>query len=287
MSAGRTARLRILIAAVLFSTAGAGIKLAAFGPWQVVVLRSAIAAATILAVLPASRRRWNARVVLVGAACAALIVLFVWANKLTTAANTIYLQAAGPAYVLLLGPWLLREPIRRKDLILMAAVGLGFSLFFVGNETPAATAPDPLTGNALAALGGLFWALTIIGLRWASTGRDGGTGTAAAVLVAGNVIAAAACLPLALPLPQAAPIDWLTVAFLGVFQLGLAYACLAPAVPHVPAFEFSLLTLLEPALNPIWAWIVHGEKPGAWSLAGGAIIIASTTLKTWIDSRRA
>ena len=43
--------------------------------------------------------------------------------------------------------------------------------------------------------------------------------------------------------------------------------------------EASLLLLLEPVLNPIWAWIVHGERPGAWSLAGGAILLLATTVE--------
>ena len=55
---------------------------------------------------------------------------------------------------------------------------------------------------------------------------------------------------------------------------------------RVPAFEASLLLLLEPVLNPVWAWLVHGERPGAWSLAGGALILAATAVKTWLDARR-
>jgi drug/metabolite transporter (DMT)-like permease len=47
-----------------------------------------------------------------------------------------------------------------------------------------------------------------------------------------------------------------------------------------------MLLLLEPVLNPIWSWLIHGEKPRTWSLVGGAIILAGTMLKTWFDSRR-
>jgi drug/metabolite transporter (DMT)-like permease len=47
----------------------------------------------------------------------------------------------------------------------------------------------------------------------------------------------------------------------------------------------SVLLLLEPALNPVWALAVQGERPGAWSLWGGALILAATLLKTWTDSR--
>jgi drug/metabolite transporter, DME family len=37
---------------------------------------------------------------------------------------------------------------------------------------------------------------------------------------------------------------------------------------------------LEPVMNPIWAWLVHGEKPGPWAVAGGAIILSATLVNT-------
>ena len=69
-----------------------------------------------------------------GFAYAACLTLFVLANRLTTAANTIYLQSTAPLYLLVLSPWLLKEPIRRQDIGFMAAVGLGLALFFVSAE---------------------------------------------------------------------------------------------------------------------------------------------------------
>lgn len=285
--AGGAARVRMLLAAILFSTAGAGIKAAAFSSWQVLTLRSALASLTVLLILPASRRRWSWRVILTGSAYAIVMILFVSANKLTTAAATIYLQAAAPLYLVVLGPWLLREPVRRQDVALMVMVGSGLAMIFLGADAPADTAPDPITGNILATGSGVFWALTILGMRWIGSRESAEAGSPAAMVVAGNVICAAVCLPLAWPFPRASTTDWLTIGWLGIFQLGLAYALLAPATRHVPALETSLLLLLEPALNPMWAWAINGERPGAWSLAGGAIIMISTTVMAWVDSRRA
>jgi drug/metabolite transporter (DMT)-like permease len=284
--AGGAARVRMLAAAILFSTAGAGIKAAAFSSWQVLTLRSALAALTVFLILPASRRRWSWRVILTASAYAMVMILFVSANKLTTAAATIYLQAAAPLYLVVLGPWLLREPVRRQDLALMAMVGTGLAMIFLGTDPAAVTAPDPITGNILATASGVFWALTILGMRWMGSRQSEDDGSPAAMVVAGNIICAAVCLPLAWPFPSASTTDWLTMGWLGVFQLGLAYALLAPATRHVPALETSLLLLLEPALNPIWAWAINGERPGAWSLAGGAVIMLSTTVMAWLDSRR-
>jgi drug/metabolite transporter (DMT)-like permease len=56
-------------------------------------------------------------------------------------------------------------------------------------------------------------------------------------------------------------------------------------VRHVPALEASVLLLLEPALNPVWAWLVHGETPGPWSILGGVLILGATLARTFVDAR--
>jgi drug/metabolite transporter (DMT)-like permease len=283
VTAGSAARFRLAAAALLFSTGGAAIKSAQFDAWQIAGFRSGVAALTLLLCLPAARRRWSWRAALVGVSYAATLVLFVLANRLTTAANTIFLQSTAPLYLLLLGPWLLQEPIRRRDLLVMAAVGVGLLLFFVGAQLPGATAPDPGRGNLLAALSGICWALTLAGLRWMGRREPDGGGLAAVVI--GNLLAFVGCLPLALPLGSHPPGDWGTILYLGIVQIGLAYVLVTSALEQLPAFEASLILLLEPALNPLFAWLVHGEIPGGWALAGGAMILLATTVKAWVDSR--
>ena len=107
-----------------------------------------------------------------GLAYAATLISFVTANKLTTSANAIFLQSTAPLYIVLLAPWLLRERVARRDLLFMAAIGAGLAMFFVGETAAVASAPNPSAGNAVAALSGVFWALTMMGLRWlAGTNR--------------------------------------------------------------------------------------------------------------------
>lgn len=275
-------RLRLLAAAALFSTGGAAIKATDLDAWQVAGFRSGVAALAVLLLVPAARRGWSGRAALVGVAYAATMVLFVASNKLTTSANAIFLQSTAPLYVLLLGPWLLRERIRRSDLLFMGVVGIGLALFFVGDEAPVATAPDPLRGNLLALASGVFWALTVVGLRWLETPQEGeAEGSAMATVVAGNAIAFLACLPFALPASGTGTGDWLVVGYLGVFQIGLAYVLVTTAIRHVAALEASVLLLAEPALNPVWAWLVHAEVPGPWAVAGGALILGATIVRTW------
>jgi drug/metabolite transporter (DMT)-like permease len=92
-------------------------------------------------------------------------------------------------------------------------------------------------------------------------------------------------LPAMLPLGHHSVTDWSIILYLGVFQIGLAYLWLTRGIQQLPALEVSLLLFLEPALNPLWAWLVHGEVPGPGAILGGALIMGATGLKAWWDSR--
>jgi drug/metabolite transporter (DMT)-like permease len=182
----------------------------------------------------------------------------------------------------------------------MAALAAGLGLLFLGAAEPSATAPDPRTGNLLAALSGVTWAVTLLGLRGlgrrrAPAGAAGGAaegGAAQAVLLA-NALVLLACLPgiaaaeaAGAGLAAASAADWAAVAYLGVVQIGVAYALFTRALREVPAFEASLLLLTEPVLNPVWAWLALGERPGPWAIAGGAVIVGATAVKTGLDARQ-
>lgn len=138
----------MLTAAGLFSTGGAAIKYCGMSGWQVAGFRSGVAALALFICVPAARRGWSWRAGLVGCAYAATLILFVTANKLTTSAATIFLQSTAPLYLVLLGPLLLKEPIRRRDLAFLAPLGLGLLLMFAGADAPQATAPNPLRGTS-------------------------------------------------------------------------------------------------------------------------------------------
>src|SRR5262249_43987817 len=213
-------RLEVLAGAVLLSTGGAAIKLCGLTSWQVASFRSGVATLAFLWLAPAARRDFDRTALLAGVAYAATMILFVLGNKLTTAANTIFLQSTAPLYLLVLAPWLLREPVRRSDLWVVAAMALGMTLFFVGEQASSASAPDPLRGNVIAATSGLTWALTMIAMR--SVSRDPAR-TVGPMLIMGNALACIGCLPLALPVQGTTAVDWAVIAYLGVVQIGLAY----------------------------------------------------------------
>jgi DME family drug/metabolite transporter len=279
--------VQLVLAATCFSTAGAAIKWCAFGAWQIAAIRALVAMLAILALIPEARHRWSWRVALVGVAYAAAGLLFVFANTLTTAANTVFLQATNPLFVVALAPWLLRERVRAGDLAFMGVLAAGLALLFVGGQRHFTTAPDPFLGNVLAAGSAVAWAFTVTGYRWlARFGGGGGGGGAnhgpiAAAAACGNLIVFLVCLPGALPLAAGRATDWLIVMYLGVFQLGLAYVFLSRAITRVPALEASLFLLVEPVLSPVWAWLAHGETPGPLAAIGGAVILTATALKAW------
>jgi len=274
-------RSKIVVAAVLFSTGGAAIKWCGFDAWQLAGFRAGIALITILALIPEARRGWSWRTALVGCAYAATTLLYVQANKQTTAASAIFLQSTSPLFILLLAPWLLGEHATRRDLAQMAVMGVGMVLFFFGMDRPSATAPNPALGNVLASLCAVTWAFTVIGYRWL-VARGGSIATAAA---SGNLTASVVALILAQPLVAGRPVDWAVVVFLGVCQLGIPYVFMARAIPRLRALEVGLFLLIEPVLNPIWAWLVHGETPGPATLVGGALILGATAVRMVVDAR--
>ena len=267
----RRAVLAVAGASILWSTGGLFIKVAPMPALAVACGRSLIAAIFYLAVLRPDLRsaRWAT-----AAAYAACIVTFVSATKLTTAANAIFLQYTGPAYVLVLSPLLLAEPFRPIDAVCVAVSLAGMSLFFVGKMESG-----QLAGNVLAIASGIFFAVAVVLLR-----RDakGGRGDAVPSVTLGNLIAAAATAPWAL---QAAPAmasarGGAVLLYLGVVQLGIAYLLFVRGVRRVPAAEASLISMLEPVLNPVWVLIGFGERPGPWAVAGGAIVIAAVLVRT-------
>jgi drug/metabolite transporter (DMT)-like permease len=277
------ARLQVLAAAVLFSTGGAGIKAEAFTGLQISALRSGIAALILLLVL-------RGRVVLspamlgTGIVYAATMTLFVLSTKLTTSANAIFLQATAPLYLLLLGPLVLSERFRPRDGAFLVGVAVGMVFCVIGRPVATTTAPDPVSGNLLGVVCSVTWAFTLLGLRYLQRDHTQAAVGLSAVAI-GNVFASIAAWPFALPLPEASAGEWATIAYLGVCQIGLAYVFLTAAIRVLPALEVSLLLLIEPVLNPAWTWLIRGENPGAYTIAGGAIIIVATALKSLYDAR--
>ncbi len=277
-------RLLLLAAAFLFSTGGAAIKACSLTSWQIACFRSGIAALSVAALLPEARRIWRPRIFVVGVAYAGTLVFFVLATKLTTSGQAIFLQSTAPLYLLFLAPLVLKEQIRKSELLMVAVVALGAVLLLFGEQSVAVTAPDPMRGNWLGILSGVSWALTMTGFRWLAK-HGGSAESPAAVVVAGNIVAFAVCLPMALPLFHVTAGDVGGVLYMGVVQIGLAYMAVTHSIRHVPAVEATTLLLLEPVLNPIWTWLLQGERLNVTTITGGAMILTAIFGSTVYQAR--
>jgi DME family drug/metabolite transporter len=297
MNAARSdlrARLDLIGAALLFSTGGVCIKaLGGLTAWQRAGLRSLIAALFLVLVWPQARRGYAWRSLAFSLFYAGTLACFVAANTWTTAANAIFLQSTAPLYVLLLSPLVLKERVRRTDVLFMVALAAGLALCFGGDlwspgSSTQSTAPRPLLGNAFGIASGVMWAATLIGLRWLGRAQEGGAegGGAGASVVSGNVVCFLLCLLIATFAGDGfgsglAALDLKKISvllFLGCFQVGLGYVFVARGMRRVPAMEGALLLLVEPVFNPVWSFLLLHERPGAWSLAGGAVILVATAL---------
>lgn len=265
--------LAVAGAALLWSSGGLFIKLAPMPGLAVACGRAVVATVFYLVVLRPDFRKARFTTALAYAGC---VVTFVAATKLTTAANAIFLQYTGPAYVLLLSPFLLGEPFRQIDAICVALSLAGMSLFFVDKLEAG-----QLGGNLLATVSGVFFALTVLLIR-----RDakGGEGDAIPSTTLGNVLAAVGTAPFAGALLHLSSTSVLVLLYLGVMQLGVSYWLFARGVRHVPAAEASLISMLEPVCNPLWVLLGTGERPGPWSIVGGAIVLGAVALRTLIVS---
>lgn len=257
----------LVATAVLWSFGGLLIKLVNWHPAAIAGGRSAIAALMFFFVLgrPAlkmTRSQWAA-----AAAYAATVILFVFATRLTTAANAILLQYAAPAYTIVLSAWILKEKSSIVDWGAVFFVLCGMVLFFLdGFEM------GHFIGNVLAILSGLSFALMVVFLR-----KQKHTSTWEPIFW-GNVLTALAGLPfMTAPYPDLTGI--ISLIALGVFQLGFSYILYTIAIKRVTAVEATLVPVIEPILNPVWAFLGLGELPGAWALVGGIAVLLTVSAR--------
>ena len=267
--------LMLVITALLWSTGGFLVKSIQWHPVAIAGMRSLIAAAVILIAIRKPELTWSLPQ-LGGAVCyAGTVILYVIANKLTTAANAVLLMYTAPIYVIIFGPWFLKEKASRRDWLAVGAVMVGIVVFFMDKLSP-----EGFLGNMLAVLSGVSFAWMTLFLRKQKRGSP------VESVFLGNLLAAVIGLPFFLreELPEINGI--LMLIALGTFQLGFSYVLYTKAIQKVRAFEAVLITMLEPVLNPVWVFLLLGEVPGNWALAGGTIVMATVVLHGLAASRK-
>ncbi len=302
MNDGRTRASRadayVLLAALLWSTGGLGVKSVAMAPLALAGFRSAFAIPVlVLAAIVEARRRNERpaaflaptlrRPLVWGAAFsyAVMVVSFVVAAKLTTAANAILLQYTGPIYVALLSWPLLRERLRATDVVATALCFLGMILFFFDRVSAEGRA-----GDLVAIVSSLGFAGVPLLMRLEQRRHPASWSAEAAspmvAMILGNVIACVVCAPAMSVVHGVPESGWGVLVFLGAVQIGVAYWLYGAAVGKMPALRLTLLATIEPILNPLWVALVRGEKPSRWAAVGGAVILVAVTLQAFARAAR-
>jgi drug/metabolite transporter (DMT)-like permease len=265
----------VFIAAILWSTNGLFIKLIDLGPMTIVGVRSAIAATMMIGLYNKNLRfKWSFPQLAGALAYSGTLILFASATKMTTAANVVLLHYTAPVFTALFGAWLLRERVSRFDWLIMVIVMGGMALFFFDEITPGG-----LWGNIMAIISAVTFAFMIIALRFQKSSSTLET------IVLGNVINALVCSFFIIQEPPAV-VDWLPLLYMGTIQIGLSFIMYCSAIKYLPALDAVLIQTVEPLLNPIWVFLIIGEVPGLWAIAGGIIVLATVTIRNIYANRK-
>lgn len=237
---------------------------------------------------------------------AATMILFCLCNKLTYSANAVLLQYTNPAWIILLGPLLLGETNTHIDYVSIIGVVIGMLLFFAetifgslfvnasaaSENIVAAVNPDTVTlGNILALVSGITFGLTTIfqrKLQLISQGNTTNTNTAGDAFMIAQIITAAFGLIFVFTTNNGIPDkqSLLFLVLLGVVQMGIPNVAYTIGIKKVRALSASLITMLEPLMNPVWVFLFVHEVPSVFSIIGGIIILGCILLREIVNKRQ-
>lgn len=258
----------VFLASVLFSIGGLCMKLI---PWSALAIngaRNLLGSVVIGLYLLVTRHRlrWSLPVFIGALSTMSVTTTFALANKLTTAANAIVLQFTAPVFVILLMALLFRVKPTRRDMLTCAAVFFGVCLFFVDGLRAG-----HLAGDLIAVLSGVCYA----GVFMMNTAKGA---DALSSCFLGQLAAGLLFTPLCLRETDFSAPVLATVLILGIFQVGLAYLLLSVGIRRTGAVAASLITGLEPILNPIWVALFYGERISGLAIFGAVIVIGAIVL---------
>lgn len=272
---GKSGTRYVFLAALLFSLGGLCFKII---PWNALAINSArniISAVIVFAFMKTigHKIRFNSTV-LIGALCiAGTTSLYSLANKLTTAGNTIILQFTAPIFIILLSFFLFGIRPKKDDLIACALVLAGIGFFVVDGLSAG-----NMLGNILALVSGLSYA----GVFMMNSSKD--SDPLSSVLI-GQIACVFIGMPFLLAVREPMAGALAAVAVLGVFQMGLAYVFLTKGLETTPAITASLVTGIEPVLNPLLVAVFYKEMFTPMAMAGAVIVFTTIIIYNYRKAR--
>jgi DME family drug/metabolite transporter len=277
------ARLCVVLAALLWSTSGAftkvlrentglGLNEPNIDPLSIAFWRVVFAAAVFLPLVRRHEFTFRPALWLTGLVFALMNALFISAMALGSSANTILLQYTAPMWVYLICVGVLREPTERRGTLTLVIGLAGIVVLLIGGWTGS-----QLPALALALGSGLAYALVMIGLRVQR-------GASPRWLTGFNhLLSASLLLPFVWHQPLPSWPQFVVLFLYGTVQMSLPYCLLAVGLRRLSPQEVGTLTLIEPVLNPLWAYLASPatETPTMWTLAGGSCIIGALVWRYW------
>jgi drug/metabolite transporter (DMT)-like permease len=252
----------VLLAAVLWSLGGAFIKELELHPLTIVFYRSFFAYSFFALFVRRGRWVFGWPLLVSVASYTAAISSFVWANKLTTAANAIVLQYTAPIFVFLFLRIFFVESIHARDVSSLIAGMVGVAVIFVGTG-----GGSDATGVSVAVLSGFLFAVYMTNLRALREMAP------VNLTLANNLACWLILSPFIVPHAAVSAAQIAALVAMGVIQLGLPYFLFSKGLETLSLQEASLIVLAEPVLNPIWVALVVGEIPAPATILGGTIIV--------------
>lgn len=260
----------MIICAILWSTAGFLIKVLPWHPMEIAGFRSLISAGLYLGYMRHEKNRFviNRYSIAAGIALSLTFIFFIAANKLTTAANAIVLQYSAPIFILILSALIFHQKFRRGDIITVIVTSIGISLFFLDKISGGS-----MFGNLVALAAGIAFATMFV-----TTGNADKDSLASGILL-GHLFTAIVGIPFVFfyETPVSLPIV-ATILGLGIFQLGIPYILYGIAVRKCSPLACSLISMIEPLLNPVWVFLINHEVPSPFAIAGGIIVIGGVAV---------
>jgi drug/metabolite transporter (DMT)-like permease len=268
--------LSLVLCATLWSLGGLFIKLVDWTALGIAGARSLLGGLTILIFVRKPNITFSAPQILAALCNAGTMILFVYANKLTTSANAILLQYGAPLYVALFAWVLLGERPGWEHWVGLVLILGGMTLFFQEKVSPGNS-----MGNLLAILSGFTFAFYAIFMRMQKSGSP------VESILLSHLLVFLFSLPsiLATP-PRFSGTGWVSLVVLGVFQIGVSSVLFARGIKGITTLQAMLITTLEPILNPLWVFLVLGETPTRNALWGGSMILLAVSLSSLVSAYR-